>query len=75
MGVDFMLGFFSDLAGGEIGELAAKYSLSKIGRGLMNKFGQHYKDVCRYLGGGFSQSQRHITGQPPMWVQLLQQGL
>jgi hypothetical protein len=37
MGTDFMLGFFSSLAGGEIGELAIKYNLDQIGIGLLRK--------------------------------------
>lgn len=52
MGSDFMLGFFSDLAGGEIGELASKYSIPKIGKGLLNKFHLPYKTVTSWLGGG-----------------------
>lgn len=52
MGSDFMLGFFSDLAGGEIGELASKYAIPKIGKGLLNKFGISYKTATGWLGGG-----------------------
>lgn len=52
MGQDFMLGFFSDLAGGASGELASKFALSKIGKGLINKYGIHYKTATSWLGGG-----------------------
>jgi hypothetical protein len=52
MGQDFMLGFFSDLAGGAAGELASKYALTKIGKGLINKYGIHYKTATSWLGGG-----------------------
>lgn len=55
MGYDFMLGFFSDLTGGAAGELASKYALPKIGKGLLNKFGIHYKTVTSWLGGGLQQ--------------------
>lgn len=52
IGQDFMLGFFSDLAGGAVGDLASRYSIPKIGKGLLNKFGVHYKTVTSWLGGG-----------------------
>lgn len=55
MGQDFMLGFFSDLAGGAVGELASKYAIPKIGKGLLNKFDIHYKTACSWLGGGIQQ--------------------
>lgn len=55
MGQDFMLGFFSDLAGGAAGELASKYALPKVGKGLLNKFDVHYKTVASWLGGGLQQ--------------------
>ncbi len=55
MGMDFMLGFFSDLAGGAAGELASKYSLGKIGKGLIKKCDLNYKMVTGWLGGGLSQ--------------------
>ncbi len=55
MGQDFMLGFFSDLAGGAAGELASKYALPNIGKGLLNKFGIHYKTVASWLGGGLEE--------------------
>lgn len=55
MGQDFMVGFFGDLAGGVVGELSSRYALPKIGKGLLNKFGVHYKTVARWLGGGLKQ--------------------
>ena len=61
MGMDFMLGFFSDLAGGAAGELTSKYALPKIGKGLLNKFGIHYKTVASWLGGGLQQINKSFT--------------
>lgn len=61
MGYDFMLGFFSDLAGGAAGELASKYALPKIGKGLLNKFEIHYKTVASWLGGGLQQINKSFT--------------
>ena len=61
MGMDFMLGFFSDLAGGAAGELTSKYAQPKIGKGLLNKFGIHYKTVASWLGGGLQQINKSFT--------------
>lgn len=55
MGSDFMLGFFGDLAGGAVGDLASKFSIPKLGKGLLTKFGIHYKTVTSWLGGGLQQ--------------------
>lgn len=66
MGEDFMLGFFSDLAGGEMGELGSKYILPKIGKGLLNKFHLPYKTVASWLGGGLETISKtfYVSGAP-----------
>ncbi|WP_439505824.1 hypothetical protein [Sediminibacterium sp.] len=52
MGYDFTLGFFEDLGGTAGAELQPIASLPKLGKGLLYKYGIHYKIVTNWLGGG-----------------------
>ena len=62
MGLTNWRGFTNALIGAELAELTTKYSLGKIGKGLITKFNFSYPNVCKWLGGGveaFSKSYSH----------------
>jgi len=58
---DFALGFTSDLAGGELSSLAAKYPIDKLAKGLIKKFNFPYSKVCKWVGKGLEQINKSFT--------------
>lgn len=60
--LDFAIGFTGDLGGGYLAELANKYSLASLGKGMLKKFNFPYPQVCKWLGYGLKEVSETVNG-------------